>query len=249
MISAVVLTRNEENNIEGCLQTLEWCDEIVIIDDYSEDKTALSAKRQTLNVKIFKRKLAGDFAAQRNFGLEKAEGEWVLFVDADERVTPELAKEMQRAIQKDRFDGYFLQRRDFLYGRELKHGETAMVKLLRLMKKGSGRWKGRVHESFFAQGGSQGILKNPLRHYPHQALTDFLEEINFYSTLRAEELYHQGARTSLAQIIFYPLGKFVYDWLILGGLWDGMPGMVVAVMMSFHSFLVRSKLWLLARQR
>jgi glycosyltransferase involved in cell wall biosynthesis len=254
VISAVVLTKNEERNIGECLKTLGWCDEVVIVDDYSEDKTItliqkLKIEKNTnLKCKIFRRRLAGDFAGQRNFGLEKARGEWVLFVDADERVTAELAKETQEKVKESHFDGFYLKRRDRLYKRELRHGETARVRLLRLVKKGSGRWEGKVHERFSAQGGSQGILENPLRHYPHQNLTRFLEKVNFYSTLRAEELRQQGMKSNLGQIIFYPVGKFVYDWLVLGGIRDGMPGMIVAVMMSFHAFLVRAKLWLLTRQ-
>jgi glycosyltransferase involved in cell wall biosynthesis len=270
MISAVILTKNEEKNIETCLRMLEWVDEIVVVDDNSTDTTlktiqklklknqnyhrssAIPPWRDNSKVKVFRRGLGGDFAGQRNFGLEKAKGEWILFVDADERVSSELAKEIQVAVKKDEFDGYFLKRRDILYGQELQYGETVKVRLLRLVKKGTGQWVGRVHERYEGKKGSaswrRGELEKPLVHYPHQDLTEFLAKINFYSTLRAQELYDQGVRSNLGQIIFYPVGKFVKDWLFLGGWQDGMPGMVMAVMMSFHSFLTRSKLFLLAKK-
>jgi glycosyltransferase involved in cell wall biosynthesis len=158
MISVIILTKNEEGNIEACLKTLKWCDEIILIDDHSIDKILELAKK--LGAKIFERDLNDDFASQRNFGLSQAKNKWVLFVDADERVTPQLRAEITSAISNSReagsssagqpsaISGYYLKRTDFLFGRELKHGETARIKLLRLAQKSAGHWQRIVDETW-----------------------------------------------------------------------------------------------------
>jgi len=244
MISAIVLTRNEEKNIEACLDLLKWCEEIIIVDDYSTYKTINLLKSS--RVKVFRRRLNRDFAAQRNFGLKQARGKWVFFVDADERISPALQAEIQYRISNIEYrntNGFYLKRKDFFGGRWLRHGETAKVRLLRLAKKGAGEWNGKVHEVYKISG-ETGELKNPLLHYPHPTMTEFLEQINYYSDLRAEELYSQGIYSSLFQILGYPLAKFLQNWILRLGFLDGPPGFMVAMMMSWHSFLVRSKLYL-----
>jgi glycosyltransferase involved in cell wall biosynthesis len=242
MISAVVLAKNEEKNIKACLKSLDWCEEAVVIDDFSQDKTAQIA--QKMGAKVFKRHLNKDFASQRNFGLEKAKGNWVLFVDADERVTDKLAKEINRAIKDSQISGFYLKRSDFFGGRKLRYGETAQVRLLRLGRRGAGKWQRCVHETWEIKG-TKGQLKETLLHYPHQTISQFLKEINFYSTLNAQAFLKQGKRAGLIQILAYPLAKFIQNYFIRFGFLDKTPGMVVALMMSFHSFLTRAKLYLL----
>ncbi|MEK7521462.1 MAG: glycosyltransferase family 2 protein [Patescibacteria group bacterium] len=260
MLSAIVLTRNEEKNIRECLESVKWCDKIVLVDDYSEDKTVEIAKK--FGAKVYKRKLNDDFAKQRNFGLEKARGEWVLFVDADERVSPELAKEIQTEVQvgihRTRSDsgrgtdttprGYLIKRTDFVWGRKLKHGEMGNTSFIRLAQKGSGEWKRRVHETWDIQG-SVKTLKNPLPHYPHQTVNEFLSDINRYSTLHAQENSHEGKQSSVLKILLWPKLKFLSNWVLKGGFWDGTHGFVVAMMMSFHSFLSWGKLYLEQRNK
>lgn len=251
MISVVVLTKNEGKNIEACLNTLKWADEIILIDDHSTDKTQEMAKK--LGAKIFERELNDDFASQRNFGLEKAKNKWVLFVDADERVTPQLRAEIKSAISKaccyaisnqsTAISGYFLKRRDYLFGKELKHGETSKVKLLRLGKKNTGEWKRRVDEIWEITG-KIDTLKNPLEHHSHSSMTQFLNSVNFKSTLNARAFYEEGKRTRLWDWL-KPKAKFFQNWILRLGFLDGMEGLIMALMMAFHSFLVRSKLYLL----
>ena len=255
MISAVILAKNEEKNIEECLKTLKWADEVIVVDDESTDKTVEIAKEN--GAIVYSHPLNNDFSAQRNFGLEQirqahckqAQGDWVFFIDADERVSPTLRAEITRAVEGfgTGINGFYLKREDTMWGRVLKHGETANVKLLRLAKKGSGEWEKPVHEIWQIRG-EVGELKAPLQHLPHPTVSEFLEKINFYSTLRARELYKEGKKTNLLSIIFYTKAKFIKDYFLELGFLDGMPGFVVALLMSFHSFLVRSKLYLLWRQ-
>ncbi len=245
-LSVVILTRNEEKNILDCIESVRFASEIVVVDDYSTDRTI-----DVLNglgdarIKVFRRNLEGDFAGQRNFGLSKAKGEWVLFLDADERITKQLADEILSTIKNHQsiINGYFLKRRDTLWGRELKYGETGNIKLLRLAKKNSGEWKGKVHEVWNVPG-RLGSLDNALTHYPHRTVREFLYEIDRYSTLRAQELFEQKKSVSLWEIIVYPKAKFVQNYVLKMGFADGTAGLMIAVMMSLHSFLVRGKLWL-----
>lgn len=247
MLSVVVLAKNEEENIESCLATLKWADEILVIDDESTDKTSEIASK--LGAKVVQHSLKNDFSEQRNFGLEQAKGDWILFVDADERVSPALTQEIKNTISKNQDkNGYYLKRDDHLFGKVLKHGETAGVRLLRLGKKGAGEWEGKVHETWKIEG-ETGELEIPLEHYPHPTISAFLEKINDYSTLRAEELYEQRVKTNLFLILAYTKGKFLQDYFLKLGFLDGMPGLTVALLMSFHSFLVRSKLYLLWKQK
>lgn len=243
MISAVVLTKNEEKNIKDCLGSLKWCDEVLIIDDYSEDKTTEIA--ESFGAKVYKKKLENDFAGQRNFGLEKAKGDWVLFVDADERITPALREEVIKLLsyKVTKYSGFYLKRRDFMWGRELKYGETGNVKLLRLAGKDVGLWKRRIHEVWEVKG-NIGTFHSPLLHYPHQTLREFLAEIDWMSTLHAQENKKEGKKANIFKILIYPKLKFIDNWILKLGFLDGVQGLLVAFLMSFHSYLAWSKLWL-----
>jgi len=239
MISAVVLTKNEEENLPQCFESIKWCNEIVVIDDNSMDKTVEIAKK--FGAKVFIHPLNNNFAQQHNFGLGKAKGEWVLFLDADERVSLGLAKEIKEKIKLSKLNGFYLKRQEFFGGKALKHGETIHC-LLRLAKKGKGEWQREVHETWEIKG-EIGKLKNPLLHYSHPTLSEFIEHINNFSTLHARVLLKEGVKPSLFRIIANPLGKFIQNYLFRLGFLDGTPGIIVALMMSFHSFLARAKLY------
>jgi glycosyltransferase involved in cell wall biosynthesis len=260
-ISAVVLTKNEEKNIDRCLKSISFCDEIIIVDDYSIDKTIekVNEFKGLKSLKVFQRKLNNDFAGQRNFGLSKATNDWVLFIDADEEVSEDLRKEIVSLLaprspaQRDgvgfhgsivKENAFYVRRKDYFWGRELRYGEIRRIRqigIIRLVRKNSGRWLGDVHEVFHTAENCAG-LKGFLNHYPHQTLKDFIEDINYYSSIRAEELYSRGEKTNVFQIVLYPFGKFIYNYFISLGFLDGPAGFVYAFMMSFHSFLVRAKL-------
>lgn len=251
-ISAVILTKNSEKTIQKTLDSVLFCDEIVIIDDFSQDGTLKIIKNEELKMKnnkiiIAERRLAGDFAGQRNFGLDKARGEWILFVDSDEVVTKELAEDIRQTVKENNSNifAYYIKRRDFWKGGEVKYGEVWTARsrgFIRLVKKGAGLWKGAIHERFATEKNT-AILQNFIDHYPHQTIKEFLNEINFYSSLRAKELIAVGKRTSVLEIVLYPFLKFIYTYFFKLGFLDGAPGFVYAFFMSFHSFLVRAKLY------
>lgn len=246
MITAVVLTKNEEKNIVDCLESLSFCGEILVIDDNSDDRTEEIAK--SLNAKVIKHDLNNNFSAQRNFGLEKAKGEWILFVDADERINTQLIKEIINVISSNSYKGYFIKRDDTIWGRKLKYGETGGIKFIRLAKKGSGIWEGKVHEEWKING-RIGILSNSLDHYPHQSIGEFINEVNYYTNLRAEELHANHIKVNWYSILLYPKIKFLLNYFLRLGFLDGLQGFIFAIMMSFHSFLVRGKLWQLNQKK
>ena len=239
-ISAVVLTKNEEKNIAGCLATLNFCDEIIVIDDHSSDETAKVAGR--LGAKVFKRSLKDNFAQQRNFALDKAKNQWVFFVDADERVSFRLAEEIVKNVRQAKNEAFLFKRQDRILGRALKYGETASVRLLRLAKKGAGQWTCRVHEVWTIEG-QKKTLNQPLLHDREISIEEFIKKINFYSTLRAKELVEQKTGASIFKIIVFPTGKFLQNYFLRLGFLDGAAGLAMALLMSIHSLTVRIKLW------
>lgn len=248
-LSVVILTKNEENNILDCIETVLGADEIIIVDDYSDDRTLEIIKNLSKkNIKVFRNHLNRDFSKQRNFGLSAAKNDWLLFLDSDERLSEDLFNEINSEIEESTFDGFFIKRRDIIWGRKLTHGETGNIKLLRLARRDDGKWQGKVHEVWDIKG-RIGELNNELIHYPHQSISEFLREINLYSSIRAEELKKQGVSVTWLDIILYPKAKFLKNYFLKLGFLDGLPGLVSALMMSFHSFLVRGKLWLLTHAR
>ncbi|MGI5828089.1 MAG: glycosyltransferase family 2 protein [Patescibacteria group bacterium] len=244
-LSVVVLTHNSEKTLEACLKSMSFADEVVVIDNFSEDKTLDIVNSSNVKTKTYQRELE-NFSSQRNFGLSKCKAEWVLFIDSDEVISPKLAKEIRDVIsQKDNHvQGYYFRRDDVFLGRKLRHGETANVRLLRLAKKDSGKWKGNIHEEWHVKGSTK-LLKNALLHNRNLTVSDFLERINRYSTLYSKELYQQNRKEPLLKIFCFPLGKFFYNYIIRLGLLDGFPGFAMAFLMSWHSLLVRVKLRLL----
>lgn len=248
MLSIIILTKNEENNIADCLDTIPASWPVILIDDNSTDKTIDIAKRQRSDISVYKRDLEDNFSEQRNFGLSKAKTEWVLFLDADERLNEKLSKEIETKIQNNSYNGFYIKRVDNMWGRVLRHGELSNMWLLRLGKKNSGKWSGAVHEEWNISG-LKGKLVSELIHFPHQTIREFLAEINHYSTIRAQELFKQKKTTNWFYIIVYPKAKFLQNYVLRQGYKDGTAGFVLAGMMSFHSFLVRGKLWLLSNQK
>lgn len=242
-ISAVILAKNEEKLISQCIKSINFCDEVLVIDDYSTDKTKSIA--ENLGAKVFQRKLDGNFSKQRNFGIEQANGDWIVFIDTDETISDDLKKEIKEILIKDSdLSSFRLRRRDYFWNHEMCFGEIIEARnkgIIRLVRKGKNRWFGSVHEKYIPDD-RIGQLNGFIDHYPHQSVIEFIESVNFYSTLRAKELFKKGKTTNIFQLIFFPFGKFIYNYFLKLGFLDGPAGFVYSFMMSFHSFLVRAKL-------
>lgn len=246
-ISAVILTKNEEKNIKNCLDHLNWCDEITVIDDFSLDKTREIAESR--GAEVFKHKLNDNFANQRNFGLKKANNNWVLFVDADEIVPTPLAHEIVRRLKGTTKQGFYLPRQELFYGKPLKCTDKpasdwslGRLKLLRLGKKNAGQWEGKVHETWTIDG-EVGTLRNSLLHNSFPNLDTALRKINLYSSIQAKNLHQENKQTNLLEILFYPIAKLFKNFIWHQGFLDGTRGLIFCLIMSLHSFLARAKLW------
>lgn len=238
MISAIILAKNEELNIARAIKSVNWVDEILVIDDFSTDNTANIS--QKLGARVIRRKLNNNFSTQRNFGLSKAKNKWVLFIDADEVVSTKLADEIQKNIKNTEANGFIIKRSDIFLSKTLSGGEVGEIKLLRLAKKNKGKWERAVHEHWKIKG-SVKSLDPPLLHYSHSGVAQFVNQVNNFSTLHANENLKAGKNSNLAIITFYPIIKFFLNFVLKSGYKDGTHGFVSAVMMSFHSFLSWSK--------
>jgi glycosyltransferase involved in cell wall biosynthesis len=248
-ISILLIARNEEENVKKYLNWLNQCpiiNEVIVVDDNSTDDTIKilkSLKPKNCNIKIFSRGLEGNFSAQRQFGISKSTNNLIFWLDPDEEPSAKLI-EFLNHIDTNQSVNYAFRRTDVFIGHQLKHGETGSQYFLRLFNKTSGRFVGAVHEVWTSPSPVQNQNLEIL-HYPHLTLERFLEKINFYTDIRAQELFTSKVQTNLFQIIFYPLVKFIQNYFFRLGFLDGTPGIISALGMSFHSFLVRSKLWCL----
>lgn len=245
MISTVILTKNEETLIASCIDAVSFTDEVIVIDNGSKDNTIQVA--QNNKARVIKLADADNFSKLRNMGLEEARNDWVLFIDADEIVSKELSIEIQKELEKPRYNSYYLKRRDHWRGKVLRFGEVYSAYhcgYIRLLKKGSGTWKNAVHEVFQTTQ-KIGHVKGFIDHYPHTTLHKFIYDINFYSTLRAKELYQTGKSSNSLEIFITPFLKFFYTYIVLLGFLDGSAGFIYSFMMSFHAFLVRAKWYMM----
>ena len=246
-LSAIILTKNSQDTIVDCIESVNFCDEIIIVDDYSTDNTIdLVTGIKNKKIKLVRHHLNDDFSAQRNYALSKSSLDWLLFVDSDEVISEKLHHNIERAVESNFYNGYLVKRVDFLWGTKLLHGEAAGVTLLRLAKKGVGKWEGKVHETWKVRG-KVSRLDGELLHYSHKSIYSFVSKINKYTTIRAFELHKLEVNVSLFHIVLYPFGKFLDNFLIKKGFIDREAGFIHASLMSFHSFLVRSKLYLLQK--
>lgn len=243
MLSVIILTHNSARTIADTLASVHFADEIIVVDDNSTDETSVIVKKNPA-VRFVPHQLKDDFAAQRNFGLQLAKHEWVLYIDSDEVVPQDLAQEIIVSMDTSDFSGFRLRRHDVLWGHQLKHGEIGHVRLLRLARRTAGTWVRPVHEEWRIQG-TVGDLSYPLLHYPHQTVSEFITEINTYTTRNARYMIEAGEKIYAWQIPVYPLAKFIRNYILRFGFKDGTPGILVALFMSYHSFLTRAKGWLL----
>lgn len=240
-LSVAIITWNEEERLRACLESVAWASEIVVVDAESTDKTVGIAREFT--DRIWVRPWAG-FAAQKNFALDQTTGEWVLSLDADERVSPELRTEFEAVLQaRDAADGYAVPRKNFFWGAWVRHGGLFPDWQLRLFRRGRGRFvEHPVHESVEVRG-TVARLSQPLLHQSYRSLAEFVERSNRYSTLAARQWLDAGRRVGIADLILRPLGRFASMYLLKGGFRDGWRGLLLAALYAHYVFLRTAKVW------
>ena len=240
-LSAVVIACNEETRLRECLLSLAWVDEMVVVDAESTDKTASIAREFTDHV--FVRPWPG-FAEQKNFGIAQAKGDWILSVDADEEVTPELQEEILAVMARpDAAVGYRVPRRNIFWGRWVRHGRLYPDWQLRLFRRERGRFlPHRVHESVHVDG-PVARLSAPLVHRSYRDAGDFLERAHRYAGLAAEEWVAQGRGVRAWNLVLGPLGRFLSMYVVHGGFLDGWRGFLLAVLYAYYVFVRWVKIW------
>ena len=240
-LSVTIITKNEEKNMQACLTSVAWVDEIIIVDSFSEDRTVEIVRKFT--DKIFLKKFT-NYSEQRNFADEKTSNPWILALDADERVTTELKEEIIKLINDDqsRHDGYNIPRLDYMFGKSIKHGGWYPQYHVRLYKKKKTRWKNKVHEKAYVQG-EIGYFKNPILHFSHLKISNFIKKLDQYTSIEAEELYKEGYKPNLFRLIFWPFIVFVYKYIYKLGFLDGIHGIVLSTSLAYYHFAKYAKTW------
>jgi glycosyltransferase involved in cell wall biosynthesis len=240
-LAVVIISKDEERNIAACLESVRWADERIVVDACSNDRTAEIAKRQGAQVHI--RPWPG-YGPQKNFGMEQARSEWILIVDADERVTPELREEMGRilgaGVPAD-VAGFEIPRRNYFYGRWIKGGGIYPDFQLRLIRKSAGRYDDvLIHENLRLRGRIER-LRNPMDHDSVPSVRAHVKKMMRYTTLAAQEKLKSRARVSWLDIGGHHLGTILRTYVLRGGYRDGIHGVIVALFAGMHTFVKYAK--------
>ena len=240
-LTVTVITRDESAHIAAALQSVSWADEIIVVDSRSTDDTVAIARKYAARVEV--RDWPG-YSAQKNYAAEIASNDWILSLDADERVTSELASEIRQTLQgQPAARGYRIPRVTWYLGRWIRSTDWYPDYQLRLYDRRAGRWNGRrVHESVDLQG-APAFLRHELQHYAYRDIAHHLATIDRYTTLAAEQWLAEGRRTNGFEIFIHPRLAFLRNYLLRGGIRDGAAGLLVSKLNAYYVFLKFAKLW------
>ena len=241
-VSAIVVCYNEEENIGACLESVRWCDEIVVIDSFSTDGTVEICRRFT--DRVIQKAWAG-YRDQKAFAHSQATQDWVLLVDSDERVTPELREEIGQALarDKDEYSGYALPRLVFYLNRWWRRGGWYPDYDVRLFRRERATWGGTdPHEKIIVDGKVRR-LRHPLHHFSYRNIDAHIERINRFTSISSRELRGSGRSWRLADALFRPAGRFFRSYFLQRGFMEGFAGFYVAVTAAVYVFLKYAKLW------
>ena len=240
-LTATVITLNEAANIDACLASLAWADEMLVIDSHSTDDTVERARAH--GARVIVRDWPG-YAAQKNFAAGEARHDWILSVDADERVPPELGAEIRAALESgaDRA-GYRIPRLTWHLGRWIRTTDWYPDFQLRLYDRRRADWPARrVHESVRATG-PVGQLTHDLQHFAYRDISHHHQTMDRYTTLAAQEMHAQGRRAGVRDLVLHPPAAFLRNYVIRRGMFDGAAGFIISAMNAHYVFLKFAKLW------
>ena len=240
-LSVVIIAKDEEEMIGDCLESVKWTEEIVVVvDERTRDKTAEIAKRYTS--KVFVNKF-DNFGQQCQFALKKTTGDWVLKIDADERVTPRLQEEISEKLHSNEFDAYHAYFRLVFLGKEFRKSNVRVEGTIRLFRREKGKFKSaEIHEKLTVKG-KVGILENEILHLSCRTIHQTLAKFNYFSSLEAEELYRHGGRTNFFSILLAPAHIFWRRFFLEKNYRNGMYGFAYVLLCAHYYLAKHLKIW------
>lgn len=241
-LSAVISTYNSAGVIKDCLESLEFVDEIVVVDHKSGDDTVALVKKYTKRIYEEPNDPSG-IDIQKNVGFTKAKGDWILSIDADERVTPELAREIKHVIGEISPVAYKIPRKNIIFGKWIEHSLWWPDYQLRLFQKGKGRYVAiNVHKDLHVDG-PVGQLEHPMTHENYQTLSQYLQKMDVYTENEADSLVRDNVHMQWTDALRLPLADFLKTFFLQAGYKDGLHGLILSILQAFYAFLVFAKVW------
>jgi len=239
-VSVTIITKNEAADIAAALESVAWADERIVVDSCSTDDTVAIAGRH--GARVVSREWPG-YIAQKNYAASLANNDWILSLDADERVPPELAAEITATLaQEPAVRGYRLPRVTFHLGRWIRTTDWYPDDQLRLYDRRAAEWTGKyVHEGVTVRG-PVGRLRHELQHYAYRDIAEHMETIERYTTLAAQQMFDAGRRATFFDVAVQPKFAFFRNYILKGGCLDGMPGLIISRMNAYYVFLKFAKL-------
>lgn len=245
-LAVLILTYNEEKNIEECVQSVSFADEIILIDSGSTDNTCEIAEK--LGVTFVHHPMDEGFAGQRNFALQQTLADWVLYLDADERITPELALEIKTIVEKNEPYAYNILRNNVVFGQPVGYGGHGPDYSLRLYPRAAISWQGDVHEQANVSLPIRK-LKNGMLHYTYNSWDRYFFKFNQYTTMMAEQMGKRGKEARITDIILRPWFAFLKFYVFKSGWRDGKIGFILAAFHAFYTMAKYVKLYYLPKER
>jgi glycosyltransferase involved in cell wall biosynthesis len=241
-ISAVVTTFNEEHNVGDCLESLLWCDEIVVVDSFSTDRTP-EIVASFDKVRFQQRPYLGS-ASQKNWAMDQAQHDWILIFDADERCTPELQEEIAALLRRGpEHEAYTIRRRAYFMDRVIRFSGWQHDRVVRLIRRGAARYPNkRVHADMVTRGEAP-VLRSPMLHFMIDAFDEYVPRIVKYGYWGAAQAWRQGRSAGPFQVFVRPSWRFIRTYVVQLGFLDGMAGLVFCMLQSFASYMKWSTLW------
>ncbi len=241
-LSAIVTTFNEEQHIAGCIESLLWCDEILVVDSFSTDKTPEIAQRYD-KVRFFQRTYFGS-ASQKNWAMDQVENPWILIFDADERCTPALQQEIEALLAASpTHDAYTIRRRVWFLHKVIRFSGWQHDQVVRLVRTGTARYPNRrVHADMITRGPAP-LLRNPMEHYMTDSLDEYTRRIEKYSFWGAAQNWKEGKRSGVLEVFGRSIWRFFRTYLFQLGILDGMHGLVFCMLQAYGTYLKWALLW------
>ncbi len=243
LISAIITSFNEVEFIEDCVRSVEWAEEIYLVDSFSTDGTIDLVRKKFPQVRVEQREYRGA-ASQKNYAIDRASHDWIFYIDADERVTPELREEMFRVLeQSPRYWGYSIGRRNFVLGEEVKYSGLQRDRVTRLFHRRHARYPNRrVHADLLVDGPT-GLLVQKMIHFYIRSYDHMIAKMTRYGNWGAAQMFLDGKSTGAAGIAGHTLGKFFRDYVLNLGFLDGTRGLISVGMHVYYTFWKYAKLW------